>query len=107
MSQPQGSVASPRPRTGSRRRPRRISRFETALAANIGAVFEWYDFGLYAMFAVLISKQFFPANNDATAVLLSIGTFAIGWVMRPLGALAIGAYADEAGRKAGFAVSAG
>ncbi len=107
MSQSLESVANRRPRSGPRHRRRRVSRFETALAVNIGAAFEWYDFVLYAMFQLLLAKQFFPTNNDAAAVLLSIGTFAIGWVMRPLGALAIGAYSDQAGRKAGFVLSAG
>jgi MHS family proline/betaine transporter-like MFS transporter len=85
---------------------RRASRLKVAVAANIGAAFEWYDLVLYAMFAVTLSKQFFHAADSATSVLLSLGTFAIAWLVRPLGAILIGAYSDKAGRKPGLTLSA-
>ncbi|HWK44972.1 MAG TPA: MFS transporter [Stellaceae bacterium] len=86
---------------------RRASRFTTAVAANIGCAFEWYDLVLYASFAVTLSKQFFRTANPSTSVLLSLGTFAIAWLVRPLGAIVIGAYSDRAGRKPGLILSAG
>ncbi len=86
---------------------RRSSVLRTAIAANIGAVFEWYDLLLYALFAVTLSKQFFPQGNPNSAVLLSLGTFAIAWLVRPIGAVVIGTYADRAGRKPALVLSVG
>jgi len=85
----------------------KASRLHTAIAANIGAALEWYDLVLYALFAVVLAKQFFPTNDPATSLLLSLGAFAISWLVRPLGAIFIGAYADRAGRKPGLTLSAG
>ena len=83
------------------------SRIHTAIAANIGAALEWYDLVLYALFAVVLAKQFFPASDPATSLLLSLGAFAISWLVRPLGAVLIGSYSDRAGRKPGLTLSAG
>jgi MFS transporter, MHS family, proline/betaine transporter len=85
----------------------RSSVLRTAIAANIGAVFEWYDLLLYALFAVTLSKQFFPQGDPNSAVLLSLGTFAIAWLVRPIGAVVIGTYADRAGRKPALVLSVG
>ena len=84
----------------------RASRLHTAVAANIGAALEWYDLVLYALFAVVLGKQFFPASDPAVSTLLSLGTFAIAWLVRPLGAMLIGAYSDRVGRKPGLTLSA-
>ncbi len=84
----------------------RVSRLHTAVAANIGAALEWYDLVLYALFAVVLGKQFFPATDPAVSTLLSLGTFAIAWLVRPLGAILIGAYSDRVGRKPGLTLSA-
>jgi MHS family proline/betaine transporter-like MFS transporter len=86
---------------------RRRSVVRTAIAANIGAVFEWYDLLLYAVFAVTLSKLFFPPGGPNSAVLLSLGTFAVAWLVRPLGAVIIGTYADRAGRKPALVLSVG
>jgi MHS family proline/betaine transporter-like MFS transporter len=83
------------------------TRLHTAIAANIGAALEWYDLVLYALFAVILAKQFFPTNDPATSLLLSLGAFAISWLVRPLGAIVIGAYSDRVGRKPGLTLSAG
>ena len=87
------------------RRP--ATRLHTAVAANIGAMLEWYDLVLYALFAVVLGRQFFPANDPAVSTLLSLGTFAIAWLVRPMGAVVIGAYSDRAGRKPGLTWAAG
>ena len=84
----------------------RASRLVTVIAANIGAALEWYDLVLYALFAVVLGRQFFPAVDPATSTLLSLGAFAIAWVVRPLGAALIGAYSDRVGRKPGLTLSA-
>ncbi len=82
------------------------SRLHTAIAANIGAALEWFDLVLYALFAVVLGRQFFPAADPNVSLLLSLGAFAISWLMRPLGAIFIGAYSDRAGRKPGLTLSA-
>ncbi len=84
--------------------PRHVLR--TVIAASIGAVFEWYDLLLYAMFVPTISKLFFPSTDPTVGVLLSLSTFASAWLVRPLGAAVIGAYADTAGRKPAMVLSA-
>jgi MFS family permease len=76
-----------------------ISAFRSVVAAITGNTLELYDFLLYACFAVTIGKLFFPADTPLTSLLLSVGTFGVGFIARPIGALVIGAYADRAGRK--------
>jgi MHS family proline/betaine transporter-like MFS transporter len=86
---------------------RPASRLRTSIACNIGAAFEWYDLVLYGLFAVVLAPQFFPSGDSTTSLALSLGTFAIAYLVRPLGAMAIGAYADRNGRKSGLVLSAG
>jgi MFS family permease len=68
-------------------------------AAVTGNVLEFYDFTTYAFFAVMIGRQFFPAQNPLVSLLLSVATFGVGFITRPLGGILIGAYGDRAGRK--------
>jgi MHS family proline/betaine transporter-like MFS transporter len=68
-------------------------------AATIGNVLEWYDFTIYAAFALSISKTFFPTDNEVVSLMLSFATFAIGFVARPFGAAFLGNYADNRGRR--------
>ena len=77
------------------------SRLRTVLAANAGAVLEWFDLVLYALFAAVLGRVFFPSADPNVSLLLSFGAFAISWLVRPLGAVVIGAYADRVGRKPG------
>ncbi|CAM2167288.1 MFS transporter [Burkholderia orbicola] len=71
----------------------------TVAAAALGNGLEFFDFTVYSFFAVLIGRLFFPASSDAGALMLSLATFGVGFVARPLGGVAIGAYADRVGRK--------
>jgi len=75
------------------------------LAASIGNALEWFDFLIYGYFAVTISKLFFPTSNETVSLLLTLGTFGASYLMRPLGAIVIGAFTDRAGRKAGLTLS--
>ena len=68
-------------------------------AAILGNALEFYDFTVYAAFAVWLAKAFFPADNPNTSLLLTVATFGVGFVARPLGGIVIGAYADRYGRK--------
>ncbi|GGA60099.1 MFS transporter [Pseudoclavibacter endophyticus] len=66
----------------------------------IGTAIEWYDFFLYGTAATLVFNQlFYPAGDPFVATLLSLGTFAVGFVARPLGAVVLGHLGDRKGRK--------
>jgi MHS family proline/betaine transporter-like MFS transporter len=77
----------------------------TVGAASIGNALEWFDLTIYAYLAVTISKLFFPSSSDAVSLLLSFGTFGASYLIRPLGAIVLGAYGDRAGRKASMTMS--
>ena len=68
-------------------------------AVVLGNALEFYDFTIYAFFAVPIGEAFFPAQDPTSSLLASLALFGIGYVMRPVGGLIIGALADRAGRK--------
>jgi MHS family proline/betaine transporter-like MFS transporter len=74
-------------------------------AASIGNALEWYDILVYGYFAVTISRLFFPNSDPTTALLLTFGTFGISYLVRPLGALVLGAYSDRIGRRASMLMS--
>jgi MFS transporter, MHS family, alpha-ketoglutarate permease len=75
------------------------------VAATLGTIVEFTDWIIYATFASLFSKQFFPANNDRVSLLSTFAVFAVGFVMRPIGGALLGAYADRHGRKNGLTLS--
>jgi MFS family permease len=68
-------------------------------AAVAGNVLEFYDFTTYTFFAVTIGQHFFPSKDPFISLILSIATFGVGFVTRPIGGIVIGALADRAGRK--------
>src|SRR5262249_61171294 len=78
-----------------------------SIAATFGNVLEGFDFVVYGFFAVMIAEVFFPASNPTVSLLVTFGTFGLGYVVRPLGAVIIGTYSDHAGRKAGLTLSIG
>jgi len=83
----------------------RSSTFKVLAAASIGNALEWFDILVYGYFAVTISKLFFPTADATTALLLTFGTFGVSYLVRPIGALVLGAYADRAGRRAAMLLS--
>lgn len=84
---------------------RRRQARKAVVAASIGNGLEWFDVVVYGSFALTISALFFPSNNETVSLLVGFGTFGISFLMRPLGGIIIGRYADRAGRKAGMMVS--
>ena len=74
-------------------------------AASIGNALEWFDLLVYGYLAVTISRLFFPSNDENASLLLALGTFGVSYLIRPLGALVLGAYADRSGRKASLLAS--
>jgi MFS transporter, MHS family, proline/betaine transporter len=75
------------------------------VATSIGNALEWYDIAVYGYFAVYISKAFFPNNDPTTSLLLTFGTFGLAFLVRPIGGVVLGAYADRHGRKASLMIS--
>src|SRR5690349_10941105 len=81
--------------------PGGLQRRRAAIASTVGTTIEWYDFFLYNTAASLIFPAlFFPKQAAFTGILLSFGTFFIGFAARPVGAAIFGHYGDRIGRKA-------
>jgi MFS transporter, MHS family, proline/betaine transporter len=79
---------------------RPLSIHQKAITATlIGNGFEWFDFTCYLFFTVIISKLFFPAQNELNSLLLTLATFGVGFVVRPASGILMGIYADKVGRK--------
>ena len=71
-----------------------------ALASLVGTTIEWYDFFLYGTAAALVfNRLFFPNSDPLMGTLLAFGTYAVGFVARPVGGIIIGHYGDKIGRK--------
>ncbi|WP_167284065.1 MFS transporter [Paraburkholderia sp. Cy-641] len=73
-----------------------------AVASTLGNVLEWYDFVVFGFLSIIIAKQFFPSDSEYAALMLTTATFGAGFVVRPLGGILLGMYADRKGRKAGL-----
>jgi MHS family proline/betaine transporter-like MFS transporter len=80
--------------------PTRRRRVRAVAAATIGNALEWFDIAIYALFAVYIGHNFFPANDPGLELIQTFAVFGISYLIRPLGGLILGAYADRRGRKA-------
>ncbi|MEV6575893.1 glycine betaine/L-proline transporter ProP [Streptomyces sp. NPDC051577] len=68
-------------------------------AASLGNAMEWFDFGIYSYLAVTLGHVFFPSGNDTTQLLSSFATFAVAFLVRPLGGMFFGPMGDRLGRK--------
>jgi MFS transporter, MHS family, citrate/tricarballylate:H+ symporter len=66
---------------------------------------EMYDFMVFGYYAIYIAKTFFPMENEYASLMLTLGTFGAGYLMRPLGAIILGAYIDKHGRRKGLIVT--
>jgi MFS family permease len=72
-----------------------------------GNFLEMYDFIVYGYYASYIAKTYFPAGSDFASLMLSLMTFGVGFLMRPIGAVVLGAYMDRRGRRQGLIVTLG
>ncbi len=77
----------------------RLSGRRAVIAAIVGNTLEWYDFAVYGFFALTLAKLFFPTGDPTVSLLLTVATFGVGFIMRPVGALVLGTLADRRGRK--------
>ncbi|WP_432258611.1 MFS transporter [Cupriavidus sp. TMH.W2] len=87
--------------------PRTQSQFRLIAACSLGNALEMFDFTVYSFFSLLIGKLFFPSDSAYGSLLLAVATFGIGFIMRPLGGVLIGSYADRRGRKAAMTLTIG
>ena len=82
--------------------PGRESRIWSVIRVSSGNFLEMYDFMVFGYYAAAIGNAFFPSANAFGSLMLSLMTFGAGFLMRPLGAIVLGAYADRHGRRAGL-----
>ncbi|HEY6118739.1 MAG TPA: MFS transporter [Pyrinomonadaceae bacterium] len=75
------------------------------VASSVGTLIEWYDFFIFGSLAVTISPLFYPPGDETLALIAYVTTFAIGFVVRPFGALVFGRIGDLVGRKYTFLVT--
>ena len=75
------------------------------VASAVGTMIEWYDFYIFGSLAVTIAPLFYPKGNDTLALIAYLSTFAVGFVVRPFGALFFGRIGDLVGRKYAFLVT--
>jgi MFS family permease len=75
------------------------------LASSLGTAIEWYDFFIYGSLAPVLAVKFFPPNNETFALIAYLATFAIGFLVRPFGALFFGRMGDLIGRKFAFLIT--
>jgi MFS family permease len=80
---------------------------KSVAAVVLGNALEFYDFTIYVFFAVSIGNAFFPSKSPIDSLLSSLALFGLGYVMRPIGAIIIGAFADRAGRKPAMMITIG
>src|SRR5882724_12854487 len=81
------------------------SRLGAILRATSGNFLEQFDFFLFGFYASAIAKAFFPSENETAALLNTFGVFWLGALMRPVGAIVLGAYIDRIGRRQGLIVT--
>lgn len=71
----------------------------TVAGGMIGNIIEWYDWTIYGLLSSVFAGQFFPSGNATTALLATLATFALGFVMRPVGSIVLSPLADRYGRR--------
>src|SRR4029077_6300881 len=75
------------------------------VASAVGTMIEWYDFYIFGSLAAVLSPKFYPSGNDTIALIAYLSTFAVGFLVRPFGALFFGRLGDLVGRKYAFLVT--
>src|ERR1700683_2938719 len=75
------------------------------MASSVGTMIEWYDFYIFGSLAAILSLKFYPPGHDTFALIAYLSTFAVGFLVRPFGALFFGRIGDIVGRKYAFLVT--
>ena len=85
----------------------RLARIKAVFRVATGNFLEMYDFTVFGYYAAAIGRTFFPKSSEFASLMLSFATFGVGFLIRPLGALVLGAYMDRRGRRAGLMLTFG
>src|SRR3989454_2117543 len=85
----------------------RRARIKAVVRVATGNFLEMYDFFVFGYYAAAIGRTFFPRSSEFASLMLSLATFGVGFLIRPLGALVLGAYMDRRGRRAGLMLTLG
>src|SRR5438270_11395224 len=80
----------------------RRAKIRAVIRVAAGNFLEMYDFFVFGYYAAAIGRTYFPRNSEFASLMLSFATFGVGFLIRPLGALVLGAYMDRRGRRAGL-----
>ncbi|ALR21224.1 MFS transporter [Sphingobium baderi] len=80
-------------------------RLKAIIGGSAGNLVEWYDWYAYSAFTLYFAPHFFPSEDRTAQLLSAAGIFAVGFLMRPIGAWLMGIYADRHGRKSGLTLS--
>src|SRR5258706_2521922 len=80
----------------------RSAKIWSVVRVSSGNFLEMYDFMVFGYYAAAIGRAFFPSGNPFASLMPSLMTFGAGFLMRPLGAIVLGAYTDKHGRRAGL-----
>src|SRR2546426_7578465 len=83
----------------------RKAKIWSVIRVSSGNFLEMYDFMVFGYYASAIGKAFFPSSSEFASLMLSLMTFGVGFLMRPLGAIVLGAYTDHHGRRAGLVLT--
>lgn len=102
MAQP---VASPGAANAHPRAGQDYNIWSVIIASAVGTMIEWYDFYIFGSLAAIIAPLFYPPGNETLALIVYLLTFAVGFVVRPFGALFFGRIGDLVGRKYAFLVT--
>jgi len=80
----------------------RKEKIKAVIRVSSGNFLEMYDFMVFGYYAAAIGRTFFPKNSEFASLMLSLATFGVGFLMRPIGAVILGAYIDRHGRRSGL-----
>src|ERR671935_1047715 len=83
----------------------RRGKIKSVVRVAAGNFLEMYDFMVFGYYAASIGRTFFPGTSEFASLMFSLATFGAGFLMRPLGALVLGAYIDHHGRRKGLMVT--
>src|SRR5580658_4847520 len=85
--------------------PQRKEKLHSVIRVASGNFLEMYDFMVFGYFSAAIGRAYFPASSEFASLMFSMTTFAVGFMVRPLGAIFLGAYIDHIGRRKGLLVT--
>src|SRR5229473_3743756 len=85
----------------------RRAKIQAVFRVASGNFLEMYDFMIFGYFSAAIGRAYFPAHSAFASLMFSLATFAVGFLIRPLGAIFLGAYIDHIGRRKGLLVTLG